>query len=118
MTHEIEQQIEQLKTAQTGTNIAHATVKLLRACGVYNFQGVAQEMARMSVTGDLACEKKQWANHKHNVDMFSRMGTPFTFGTTCMRTVSASSAAASCAWKMNCTSRKKHHQLLHSLKLS
>lgn len=59
MTSEIEQLIEQLKTAPTGTTIAHATVKLLRACGVFNFQGVAQEMARMSVTADLACEKKQ-----------------------------------------------------------
>jgi hypothetical protein len=50
MTPEIEQLLEQLKTAQTAAEIAGATAKLLRACGVYNFQGVAQEMARMSVT--------------------------------------------------------------------
>ena len=42
--------IEQLKTAQTATEIAHATVKLLRACGIYNYQGVGYELARMSVT--------------------------------------------------------------------
>ena len=59
MTHDIEQLIKQLKTAPTGKEIAHATVKLLRTCGIFNFQGVAQEMARMSVTGDLACEKNQ-----------------------------------------------------------
>ena len=57
MTHDIEQLIKQLKTAPTGTDIA--TVKLLRTCGIFNFQGVAQEMARMSVTGDFACEKNQ-----------------------------------------------------------
>jgi len=62
MTPEIEQLLKQLKTAPTGTTIAHAMVKLLRACGVYNFQGVAQEMARMSVTGDLACEKTSESN--------------------------------------------------------
>ena len=42
MNSEIDQLIEQLKTVSTGPEIARATVKLLRACGVYNFQGVAQ----------------------------------------------------------------------------
>jgi hypothetical protein len=50
MTPQIEQIIEQLKTAQTSTEIARATVRLLRACGIYNFQLAAQEMARMAVT--------------------------------------------------------------------
>ena len=45
-----EQLIEQLKTAQTATEIARLTVKLLRTCGVYNYQGVGYELARMSVT--------------------------------------------------------------------
>ena len=59
MTHDIEQLLEQLKTAPTAAEIARVTVKLLRTCGIFNFQGVAQEMARMSVTGDFACEKNQ-----------------------------------------------------------
>lgn len=45
-----EQLIEQLKTAQTATEIARLTVKLLRACGVFNVQGVGYELARLSVT--------------------------------------------------------------------
>jgi hypothetical protein len=47
---EIEQLLEQLKTAQTSTEIARATVALLRACGVFNVQGVGYELARLSVT--------------------------------------------------------------------
>jgi hypothetical protein len=50
MPHEIEQLIEQLKTAPTAVEIARLTVKLLRACGVYNYDGAAREMVRMSVT--------------------------------------------------------------------
>jgi len=46
----IEQLIEQLKTAQTAPEIARLTVKLLRACGIYNYQGVGYELARMAVT--------------------------------------------------------------------
>lgn len=46
-----EQLIEQLKTAKTITGIALATARLLRACGVWNFQAVAHELGRMSVTG-------------------------------------------------------------------
>lgn len=56
MTQEIAQLIEQLKTAETAPKIACVTVKLLRACGVFNYQGVAREMARMCVTG---CDKQQ-----------------------------------------------------------
>ncbi len=50
MTPQIEQLIEELKTAHTSVEIARATVKLLRACGIYNFQGVGYELARMAVT--------------------------------------------------------------------
>jgi hypothetical protein len=44
--------IEQLKSASTVVQTARATAALLRACGVFNFQGVGQELARMSVTSD------------------------------------------------------------------
>jgi hypothetical protein len=50
MTREIEQLIEQLNTAKTSTDIARATVRLLRACGIYNYDGAAREMVRMAVT--------------------------------------------------------------------
>ncbi len=52
MTPEIatEQLIEQLKTAQTNADIARATIKLLRACGIYNPQAAALEIARLCVT--------------------------------------------------------------------
>jgi hypothetical protein len=44
------QLIEQLKVAPTAVEIARVTVKLLRACGIYNYQGVGYELARLSVT--------------------------------------------------------------------
>lgn len=44
--------IEQLRTAKTVHEIARATAALLRACGVFNFQGVGQELARLAVTAD------------------------------------------------------------------
>ena len=50
MENDVEQLIEQLKTPQTATEIARLTVKLLRVCGIYNYQGVGYELARMSVT--------------------------------------------------------------------
>jgi hypothetical protein len=50
MNPEIEQLLERLKTAQTSTEIARVTVKLLRACGVFNVQSVGYELARISVT--------------------------------------------------------------------
>lgn len=52
MTTELttEQLIEQLKTAQTQAEMARLTIKLLRACEIYNPQGVAQEIARLCVT--------------------------------------------------------------------
>jgi len=56
MTLSVEQQarvlklVEQLKSTNSISGIAGATAALLRACGVFNFQGVAQELARMSVT--------------------------------------------------------------------
>jgi hypothetical protein len=50
MTDEIKQLLENLKAAQTSVEIARATAALLRSCGVYNFQGVGQELARMAVT--------------------------------------------------------------------
>ncbi len=46
----IEQLIEKLKTARTGSEIAHVTAALLQACGVNNFQSVGHELARIHVT--------------------------------------------------------------------
>jgi hypothetical protein len=57
MTEPIEQLLLQLKTAQTSTEIARLAIRLLKACGIYNYQGVAQEMARMAVTH--ALDKQQ-----------------------------------------------------------
>ena len=48
--HTIEERIEQLKTARTVPEIARVTAGLLQACGVYNFQGVGHELARIQVT--------------------------------------------------------------------
>lgn len=53
MEAQIEQLIEQLKTAKTVAGIATATAFLLNACGVWNFQAVAHELARISVTSQL-----------------------------------------------------------------
>lgn len=50
MTDDIEQLIEQLKTAQTPAEMARVTIKLFRHCGIYNPQGVGYELARMCVT--------------------------------------------------------------------
>ena len=44
--------IEQLKKASTVCQMAKATAALLRACGIFNHQGVGQELARLSVTAD------------------------------------------------------------------
>jgi hypothetical protein len=51
MTPEIEKLIERLKTARTVPEMAQATALVLRACGIWNFQAVAQELARMCVVG-------------------------------------------------------------------
>jgi hypothetical protein len=48
----IDQLIEQLKNATTVPQMARATAALLQACGIFNFQAVAHELARMSVTND------------------------------------------------------------------
>jgi len=50
MTQDITQLIKQLKAAPTARDIALETVKLLRACGVFNVQAVGYELARISVT--------------------------------------------------------------------
>jgi hypothetical protein len=52
MTPQLEPLIEKLKTAQTVPELARATAGLLQAFGVFNFQAVAYELARMSVTSD------------------------------------------------------------------
>lgn len=44
--------IEQLSTLTTVPELARATAALLRACGVFNHQGIGQELARLSVTAD------------------------------------------------------------------
>ena len=46
----IEQLITQLKEAKTTIEMARATAALLRAAGIFNFQSVAHELCRMSVT--------------------------------------------------------------------
>jgi hypothetical protein len=50
MNQAINQLIEHLKAATTPVEIAKVTVKLLRACGIYNVQGIGQELARIAVT--------------------------------------------------------------------
>ena len=45
-----EQLIEQLKAARTTTEMANVVAALLRVCGIFNYQRVAQELARMHVT--------------------------------------------------------------------
>jgi len=44
--------IEKLKTARTVPEMAHTTALLLRACGIFSYQGVGLELARLSVTND------------------------------------------------------------------
>jgi superfamily II DNA or RNA helicase len=51
MTNEL-QLIAQLRGAKTTREIAQVTARVLRACGVFNFQAVTYELARMSVTGE------------------------------------------------------------------
>jgi hypothetical protein len=51
MEPDIEQLITNVKTAQTTPAIARATLKLLRACDIWNVQEIGQELARLSVTG-------------------------------------------------------------------
>jgi len=51
MEPDIEQLITNVKTAQTTPAIARATLKLLRACDIWNVQEIGQELARVSVTG-------------------------------------------------------------------
>ena len=49
----ITQLIEQLTIAKTVPDISRITAQLLKACGVYNTQGVGLEIARMNVTSGL-----------------------------------------------------------------
>jgi hypothetical protein len=52
MTNELttEQLIEQLKVAETPAEMAVLTIKLLRVCGIWNPQAIAQEIGRLCVT--------------------------------------------------------------------
>jgi hypothetical protein len=50
MTDEIEQLLEQLKVAETPAEMAKLTIRVLRHCGIWNPQRVAQEIARICVT--------------------------------------------------------------------
>lgn len=45
--------IEQLRTAKTVPDIAKIVVRLMRECGIYNFQPVGYEIARLGVTSGL-----------------------------------------------------------------
>ena len=51
MTDEV-RLVEQLKKARTTQEIARLTAHLLRFAGIYNFQAVAHELARMCVTDE------------------------------------------------------------------
>jgi hypothetical protein len=51
--------VEQLRTATTVPEMARVTAALLRACGVFNHQGIGQELARLSVTADRDGFRKQ-----------------------------------------------------------
>jgi hypothetical protein len=44
--------VEQLRTATMVPEMARVTAALLRACGVFNHQGIGQELARLSVTSE------------------------------------------------------------------
>lgn len=45
--------LEQLRTAQTVPEIAKIVAQLLNACGIFGYQQVGNELARMSVTSGL-----------------------------------------------------------------
>jgi hypothetical protein len=44
--------LEQLRTANTVPAMAKIVAQLLNASGIFNYQGIGQELARMSVTAD------------------------------------------------------------------
>jgi hypothetical protein len=50
MTDDIVQLLLQLKVAETPAEMAKLTIKVLRYCGIWNPQRVAQEIARICVT--------------------------------------------------------------------
>lgn len=45
--------VEQLRTAKTVPEMAKIVALLMREAGIYNFQQVGQELARISVTSGL-----------------------------------------------------------------
>ena len=49
----IEDLVEQLRTAKTVPEMAKIVVRLMRECGIYNFQPVGYEIARLGVTSGL-----------------------------------------------------------------
>lgn len=49
----IEELIARLRTANTVPEMAKAVALIMRECGIFNYQQVAHELARMSVTSGL-----------------------------------------------------------------
>jgi hypothetical protein len=45
--------LEQLRTAKTVPEMAKIVAQLLNASGIFNYQGVGQELARISVTSGI-----------------------------------------------------------------
>jgi hypothetical protein len=45
--------LEQLRTAKTVPEIAKTVAQLLNASGIFNYQGIGQELARISVTSGM-----------------------------------------------------------------
>jgi 5-carboxymethyl-2-hydroxymuconate isomerase len=44
--------LEQLRTAKKVPEMANIVKQLLNASGIFNYQGIGQELARLSVTAD------------------------------------------------------------------
>ncbi len=47
------QLLEQLRTANKAPEMAHIIVLLLNTCGIFNYQQIGHELARISVTSGL-----------------------------------------------------------------
>ena len=44
--------IEQLRTVKTVPEMTRLVILLLKACNIFNYQAIGQELARMSVTAE------------------------------------------------------------------
>ena len=53
------QLLEQLTLAKDVPSMAKLVARLLATCGIFNYQGIGHELARMSVTSDRDGFRKQ-----------------------------------------------------------